>query len=200
MKPFSHVMENVTAYRLWQATHAKQKLAPLLRHNDLGTARRVLDVGCGPGINTRLFSHTDYLGVDWNSRYIDYARRRYGRTFVTADVRTYEAPAGALFDFIFVNSFFHHIDLENTRAILRRLRGLLTSDGHIHIVDLVLPGSPGLANLLARWDRGDYPRRLEQWRTIFEETFEPVVFEPFPIRILGLTCWHKVYFKGKWKD
>lgn len=193
----SRLMENVTVYRLWQATHAEQKLAPLRRHNDLRSARRVLDVGCGPGINTRLFPHAEYLGIDWNDDYIAYARRRYAREFLTEDVCRYHSRPGEAFDFVFVNSFFHHVDLENTRRILRRLHDLLTPDGHIHIIDLVLPESPGLPRFLARWDRGEFPRKVGEWRAIFEEVFDPVVFEPFSIRLGGVNCWSKVYFKGK---
>jgi SAM-dependent methyltransferase len=195
----SSLLENVTVYRLWQATHAAQKLVPLRRHNDLGAARRVLDVGCGPGINTSLFEHADYVGLDWNEEYIAFARRRYGREFVATDIRTYEPDQNQKFDFIFVNSFFHHIDTPGTRTILRRLHDLLSPDGHIHVVDLVLPDRPSPARVLARWDRGEFPRPLELWRELFTEVFEAVVFEPFPIRLLGVTCWSKVYFKGRRK-
>ena len=79
-------MENVSAYRIWQAPFAEKKLAPILRHNDLGAVRRVLDVGCGPGTNTRHFATSDYLGVDLNEKYVEYARAKFGRTFVAADV------------------------------------------------------------------------------------------------------------------
>jgi len=195
----SSILENVSVYRLWQATHAEQKLAPLRRHNDVRSARRVLDVGCGPGINTKLFRHAEYLGVDWNEAYIRYARRRYRREFVVVDVRTFEPQSGEKFDFIFVNSFFHHIDTANTRTILKRLEGLLTPDGHVHVVDLVLPDRPSVARALARWDRGEFPRPLAEWRQLFTEAFDPVVFEPFPIRVFGVTCWAKVYFKGRRK-
>ena len=191
------LMEHPSAYRLWQAPFAEQKLAPLRRHNDLRTVRRVLDVGCGPGTNTRHFSHAHYLGVDFNASYIAHARARYGREFVVADVTTYTVAPGERFDFILANSFFHHIDTVSARRVLSHLGTLLTDDGHVHILDLVLPERPSIAQLLARWDRGDYPRPLAEWRELFEDLFDPVVFEPYPLSACGVTLWNMVYFKGR---
>lgn len=148
-------MNRVTAYRLWQAPFAERKLEPLRRHNDFPSIRRVLDVGCGPGTNTRHFAHADYLGLDINPLYIIYARRLYQRKFVVTDVRNYESATGAKFDFILVNSLFHRIDLDGTRRILSHLGTLLADGGHIHILDLVMPVRPGLPRSLARWERGD---------------------------------------------
>ena len=51
----TYLLEQTPVYSLWQAPFAAEKLAPLLAHNDLGRVRRVLDVGCGPGMNTHLF-------------------------------------------------------------------------------------------------------------------------------------------------
>jgi len=197
VKALSRVLSRVAAYRLWMAPFAEKKLAPIRRYNDFSAIGRVLDVGCGPGTNTRNFAHADYLGLDLNPAYIDYARRLYRREFVVTDVRSYTPPSGARFDFILVNSFFHHVDLEATRRILSHLATLLTDDGHIHILDLVLPEKHGVARSLARWDRGDYPRGLEEWRRIFLESFEPVVFEPYSVGLFGLTLWNMIYFKGK---
>src|SRR6185437_15919484 len=55
MKLHARLMEFTVAYRLWQAPFAERKLAPLWEHNDVARARRVLDVGCGPGTNTQHF-------------------------------------------------------------------------------------------------------------------------------------------------
>lgn len=197
MSAVSRIMEHTAAYRLWQAPFAESKLAPVFRHMDRQAIRRVLDVGCGPGTNTRHFAHCDYLGIDINPRYIEYARARHQRRFVTADATTYTVPAGERFDFVLVNSFLHHVDTPSARRILEHLRSLLTENGYLHVLDLVLPERPSVGRLLARCDRGDFPRPMEQWHELLEEWFEPVVFEPYPLRAAGLTLWNMLYFKGR---
>jgi trans-aconitate methyltransferase len=197
MKRYARLMENTLAYRLWQAPFAERKLAPFLAHADLAHVRRVLDVGCGPGTNTAHFAGADYLGIDVNPAYIESARRRYGRTFVVADVTRFEVSAGQHYDLILANSLFHHIDDADTKRILTHLATLLTEDGHVHILDLVLPAERSVARVLARADRGDYPRPLDEWHALFEGVFEPVLFEPYPLGVAGLVMWNMIYFKGR---
>jgi SAM-dependent methyltransferase len=193
------IMENTHAYRLWQAPFAEKKFAPILAHNDLRQVRRVLDVGCGPGTNTPHFAHTHYLGIDYNLRYLQHARRRYGRDFLAADITRWALTPTSRFDFILINSFLHHVDTPNARKILAQLRALLTDDGHVHIIDLVLPETSSTARFLARQDRGGFARPLREWQGIFGEMFETVVFEPFRLTGLGATLWEQVYFKGRGK-
>ena len=197
MKPYARLMENTLAYRLWQAPFAERKLAPLFAHTDVAAVRRVLDVGCGPGTNSQHFAHADYLGLDFNPSYIESARRRHGRAFIVADVTTYEVAPDERFDLILANSLFHHIDDENTRRIFARLSALLSPDGFVHILDLVLPPEASVARVLARADRGEHPRPLDAWHALFTESFDPVVFEPYPLGIGGLALWSMVYFKGR---
>ena len=125
-----------------------------------------------------------------------FARQRTGREFVVADVTKYEVADDRRFDLILANSLFHHIDSESTRRILAHLATLLSPDGHVHIFDLVLPERASIARMLARADRGDYPRPLEEWRALFEEAFEPQVFEPYDLGARGVSLWNMVYFKG----
>jgi len=191
------VLEHSAVYRAWQAPFAERKFAIIRRNNDLGAVRRVLDVGCGPGTNAAWFAACDYVGIDMNPDYIADARARFGRTFVVADVTTYTVPPGERFDFIFLNSLLHHLETASVRRLLAHLATLLTDHGHIHILDLVLPDRLSIARLLARWDRGDHPRPLEEWRELFLESFDPVLVEPYPLGRLGLELWAMVYFKGR---
>ncbi len=197
MSPVTEVLTHPRAYLLWQGKFAAQKLVPVYARNDFSRIRRVLDVGCGPGTNTRHFANAAYLGIDMNPAYIDYARAKYKRDFLVADVCQYTAPLGERYDFILVNSFLHHIDLPNTRRILSHLSTLLTANGHIHIIEVVMPDHTSLPRTLARWDRGKFVRPLGEWKNIFSESFDPVVFEPFWLTGLGITFWNMVYCKGR---
>lgn len=193
------VMGQPLIYRLWMGPFAEQKFLPILAHNDMNRVRRVLDVGCGPGTNAGHFAHADYLGVDWNPQYVENARRRYRGRFEVANAETLTVPDQDRFDFILVNSLLHHIDTPPIRRLLAHLGTLLSDDGHIHILELVLPEQASIARFLARSDRGEFPRPLESWREIFGAALEPVVFEPYSMKGCGFTLWNMVYFKGKAK-
>jgi SAM-dependent methyltransferase len=192
-----HPLDNSLAYRLWQQPFADRKIAPVLALNDMKRVRRVLDVGCGPGTSTKYFASAEYLGVDMNPKYIADARERYQREFVVADVTTYEAPAGQAYDFILSNSFLHHVGTPDVRRILRHLATLLTPDGHLHLLDLVLPARPSVGRLLARLDRGDHARPLDEWRALVQESFEPVHVEPYALTGMGVALWNMVYIKAR---
>ncbi len=197
LKKLSGIMAHPTAYRLWQSPFAEMKFQPVIQFNDMSQVRRVLDVGCGPGTNSLFFEDLDYLGLDINESYIEQASKRFGPKFAVADVCTYEAKPENRFDFILLNSLLHHIDDAHTDRILHQLSRQLTPDGHIHVLDLVLPETKSVARTLALSDRGDHPRPLEKWEPIFNRHYETVIFEPYPLAVGGVTLWNMIYFKGK---
>lgn len=193
----ARVMEWPPVYRLWMAPFAEQKLRPIRAHTDLTRVRRVLDVGCGPGTNTALFSGSDYLGIDINESYIESARRRHRRTFVAADVTTYRVADHERFDLILVNSLLHHLDDSSTVRLLEHLSRLLTDDGRVHVLELVLPDSPSASRFLARHDRGKFARPLDRWSALLGSALEPVLIEPYGVGVPGVTLWNMVYFMGR---
>jgi SAM-dependent methyltransferase len=191
----NRIMEQTQVYRLWQAPFAERKFAPVLAHNNLRQVRRILDVGCGPGTNAHHFAHTSYVGIDCNPAYIEHAKRKNPGTFIVADATTYRVESNEGFDFILVNSFLHHIDTPNALRILAHLSTLLTPKGHIHILELVLPEGASVARLLARMDRGDFPRPLRDWLSMVKNSFAPRVVEPYALTAFGITLWNMVYLK-----
>jgi hypothetical protein len=112
-------------------------------------------------------------------------------------VRDYAAVPEDRFDFVLVNSFLHHLSTDDVVGVLTHLKSLLTEDGRIHMLELVMPGQASVARLLARWDRGKFGRPLGEWHQLFEELFEPVVSEPYRLTFMGVTLWNMVYFKGR---
>lgn len=184
------------AYRLWQAPFAGAKFRPVVAHNDLRETARVLDVGCGPGTNADHFRGAEYVGIDINPRYVAHAQRRRPGRFVVADATDLPHTGDGDYDFILVNSLLHHLPEEQVKRLLAELSDALAPDGFIHILELVLPQRRSVARLLARWDRGDYPRPIAVWRDLFEQRFQPAVLEQYEVGIAGLTLWNMVYFKG----
>ena len=194
----NRLLEFSLAYWAIQAPFAEKKLAPFVADEDVLRATSVLDVGCGPGTNTRHFAHTEYLGVDLSDSYVRNARRQYRRNFLAADVsRTF--IRNKTFDCILSNSLLHHLDDTAARQTLTNLREMLAPHGHVYILDLILPDTRSVAHALARADRGDFPRPLREWRELLSAFFEPVAFSPYPVGVLGLMLWDMVYFKGRLK-
>lgn len=187
------VMNNTWAYRAWQAPFAGDKLRPFLARLDPARVRRVLDAGCGPGTNASIFSQVDYIGLDINPGYIADARRRTGRDFRVADVTRLAPGEVEPADLILVNSLLHHLDDDEVHRTLTAVHDLLTPDGEVHILDLVLPDRWSPARLMARLDRGRYARPLPAWGALFDRHFVRHVFEPYTFAG-GL--WSMVYFVG----
>jgi len=199
MRFFDYLLEQPLFFGLSQLPFTRQKFARISRHTDFSKVKQVLDVGCGPGTNAPNFSHAGYLGIDINPRYIDLARRRFHRDFLVADATTYLAPQGSRFDFILVNSFLHHIDTAHVSRILAHLATLLSPDGYIHSVELVLPECSGLPRLLATMDRGKFARSLTSWRNLFGLHLQTEIFEAFSITHFGCRIMDLVYYKGRAK-
>lgn len=185
-------------YRLWQAPFARRKLAPLVRAGAPARARRVLDLGCGPGTNARLFAGRDYLGVDLEPAYIEHARRRAPGRFLCADacsldeVLADEAP----FDFILSNSLLHHLDDGRARALLAGLPARLAPGGRLHLLDLVRPDGRGPAAFLARHDRGQHARSRAHWEQLLGEHMECQRLEAYSLSLMGVVLWNMIYFEG----
>jgi SAM-dependent methyltransferase len=187
------LLEHPVVYGTWQAPFAAAKFAPVSRHLDAHPARRVLDVGCGPGTNAARFAAAEYTGLDINDDYLAVARRRYAGSFIQADLATADLSALGTFDCVVVNSFLHHLDDDAVNRILRQVCRLLEPGGRVHILELVIPARASLSRAMAKLDRGRYPRPIERWKELFETHLETVRLEPY---MLGGRLWAMVYFQG----
>jgi hypothetical protein len=72
---------------------------------------------------------------------------------------------------------------------------LLTENGHVHILDLVLARETSVARWLTLHDRGDFPRPSDELLDIVTQTLQPVLVEPYDLGIFGLTLWNMIYLK-----
>ena len=164
----------------------------------LRRARRVVDLGCGPGNSTELlverFPEAEVSGLDSSPAMLDEARRRLpGRTFVEADLATWAPEPGT--DLLFANAVFQW--LPDHPAVLRRLLAALPQGGALavqmpdnlaepsHRLMLEAAAELGLASRLAAAARPPLPApalyydllrplsaRLDLWRTTYHHPIE----------------------------
>jgi len=104
---------------------------------------RVLDLGCGPGVDTAAFARRgfDVVGFDVTPSFLRRAREhlaevtadRQARTsFVRGDMRL-PPFADDSFDGIWASGSFHHVPREDAPATVAALRRLLREDGCAYI-------------------------------------------------------------------
>ncbi len=190
------LLEHPLVYRTWQAPFASAKLKPFLNYAERKRMRRVLDIGCGPGTNARVFAGCDYVGIDVNPDYIRTASARHPGRWVVGDVTDQRILPNEQFDCVFANSLMHHLDDAAVRNLLRRIAALIAPGGAAHVLDLVLPARTSAGRVLAQLDRGRFARPLESWRTLLTEHLQQEHFEPYAFGLPLLPMWQMVYFVG----
>ncbi len=187
------ILEYPGVYATWQAPFADQKFAPVERALARRDVKRVLDVGCGPGTNATRFARADYVGIDINEHYLRIARSKHVGRFVCADLESEDLAALGSFDTILVNSVLHHLSDPAVERMMQQLHARLAHGGRIHVLELVLPDRLSRATVMAKLDRGRFPRTLGRWQELLAAHFTPVTIEPYTF---GAGLWSMVYFQG----
>jgi SAM-dependent methyltransferase len=190
------LLELPLVYQAWQAPFASAKLKPFVEHAGFAPMRRVLDVGCGPGTNARVFAGAEYVGIDINPKYIRVAASRYPGRFVVGDVTDESIFPDEQFDCVFANSLMHHLDDASVSNLLARMARLTAPGGKVHVLDLVLPPRLSSGRVLAQLDRGRFARPVEHWRRLFTEHMREERFEAYGFGLPYLPLWNMVYFVG----
>jgi SAM-dependent methyltransferase len=151
--------------------------------------RRVVDVGCGPGLlaPTAVSRGFAYLGVEPDPAFIAVGQRRYrdaGATFCRATVTTMDVKLGPA-DIVVVNGVAHHLkdqEMDRLLCVSRDAGALVICDHHRQ------PGELGImASALQAADRGRFIRDFSYFQRL--AGFELRAAELFRIDMLGMPLW-----------
>ncbi len=99
--------------------------------NSLPKAAKILDMGCGPGRDAKIFSEQrlEVTGIDFSQNMIDAARQNAPLAkFILMDVEHLTFPA-EIFDGIWASAIFLHIPKQNFSKILARIHTILKPGG-----------------------------------------------------------------------
>lgn len=138
-----------------------QSIAMLLRHVQAAPPLTILDFGCGPGRDLKVFAglgHTA-IGLDGAARFVDMARAHSGCTVWLQDFCQPDLPA-LQFDGVFANASLFHLPSQALPRLLAALHAslkpggvLFSSNPHGHNEEGWSGGRYGAFYDLATWQR-----------------------------------------------
>lgn len=177
-------LEWPVAYRLLQralgAERARRRFVD--RYLDLRPGKRVLDIGCGPAdLVGHLPLGVDYMGVDFNPKYITAARQRWGSRarFVVGNAgEVLDAVLGGPFDLVLLVALLHHLEDDAASRVIAQARRVLAPGGWLVTLDNVLTSPQSrIARFLIERDRGARVRTPEAYLELLRRKFEQVEWE-----------------------
>src|SRR5260221_4113709 len=142
----------------------------------------VLDLGCGTGYVAPIFKKKDYLGIDLNPKYINYAKKRYDFNFICQSLDDFKLSKK--FDTIIFISTLHHLSDQQIKKIFIKIGGLTKKV--IIIVDLN-PQTDPVRKLLIDLDRGKFIRTTEQKLKLLNQFGKVLELEHFNTRLASQT-------------
>ncbi len=154
---------DVHAETFWQGTRGHdvgQNIAALLQHIESAPPCTILDLGCGPGRDLKVFAalgHT-VTGVEGAARFVAMARAYSGCTVWQQDFLQLDLPPQH-FDGVFANAVLFHVPAQELPRVLGDLHATLKPGG-------VLFSSNPRGDNAAGWSSGRYGvyHDLETWR------------------------------------
>ena len=156
------------AEEFWRGTRdhdVSQNIAELLRHLEGRPPFAILDFGCGPGRDLKVFADAGHVavGLEGSPRFAAMARAHSGCEVWQQDFLALELPP-ARFDGVFANASLFHVPSRELPRVLRELRATLRPRG-------VLFSSNPHGDNEEGWSRGRYGvyHDLETWRRYLED-------------------------------
>jgi SAM-dependent methyltransferase len=154
---------NERAEAFWTGTKdhdVGQNIAALLQHIKAVPPFNILDFGCGPGRDLKVFADLGHLatGLEGAMNFVEMARSHSGCEVWHQDFLRLDLPDG-YFDGIFANASLFHVPTSELSRVLKQLWATLKLNG-------VLFSSNPRGNNEEGWNQGRYGvyHDIESWR------------------------------------
>lgn len=184
------------AEAFWEGTKdhdVAQNIAALLQHIEGPAPYRILDFGCGPGRDLKVFAGLGHIavGLEGAPRFVEMARNYSGCEIWQQDFLRLDLPA-EYFDGIFANASLFHIPTGELPRVLKELRATLKPRG-------VLFSSNPRGNNEEGWNQGRYCvyHDIDGWRR--HMTRAGFVELTHYYRPAGLPCEQQPWLASVWR-
>ena len=144
----------------------------VIKYLSPGQSEPILDIGCGTGEFSVFFKPENYVGVDVEKRYIDFARKNYQGKFLLDDATRLSFPDNSFLKILIVG-VLHHLDDAKSAEVLAEAERALAKSGKILILeDVNSPQNGVLTNLIHRLDKGKFIRDAEGYEDLLSPHFK----------------------------
>lgn len=160
-RTLEHYNQRAVEFRAGTADHdVTQNIAALLEAIEAPPPWRLLDFGCGPGRDLKVFAALGHeaVGLDGSAEFAEMARKDSGCEVLQQDFLALDLRAG-FFDGVYANASLFHVPSAELPRVLRELHAALKPGG-------VLFASIPHGDNSEGWNRGRYGvyHDLESWR------------------------------------
>jgi len=160
-RTLEHYNQRAAEFRAGTADHdVTQNIAALLEAIEAPPPWRILDFGCGPGRDLKVFAALGHeaVGLDGSAEFAAMARKDSGCEVLQQDFLALDLRAG-FFDGVYANASLFHVPSAELPRVLRELHAALKPGG-------VLFASIPHGDNSEGWNRGRYGvyHDLESWR------------------------------------
>ena len=160
-RTLDHYNQRAADFRAGTDNHdVSQNIAALLDAIEAPKPWRILDFGCGPGRDLKVFTALGHqaVGVDGSAEFAAMARQDSGCEVLQQDFLALDLPP-ASFDGVFANASLFHVPSAELPRVLRELHAALKPGG-------VLFASIPHGDNSEGWNRGRYGvyHDIEGWR------------------------------------
>ncbi len=140
---------------------------------------KILDIGCGTAEILYYLPKVEYVGLDMNQAYIDYAKKRFGNRgkFLNQRVREGIVNELSLFDFdrVLAKGVLHHLNDDEAIQLFELARSALKHGGRLITFDgCYVKGQPWLTRLILSKDRGKYVRTKDEYLSLASNLFKDI--------------------------
>lgn len=161
-RTLEHYNQNAEGFFTGTIDHdVNQNIDTLLSHIKGDAPFTILDVGCGPGRDLKVFAELGHVavGLEGADRFVDMAQAYSGCEVWLQDFLELDLPV-SYFDGVFANASLFHVPSQELPRVLLALYSTLKADG-------VLFSSNPRGNNQEGWNGGRYGAYfdLETWRS-----------------------------------
>ena len=140
---------------------------------------KILDIGCGTADILVYLPSVEYVGLDMNQAYINYAKKRFQNRgkFLARRISKGIVNELSLFDFdrVLAKGVLHHLNDDEAIQLFELARSALKHGGRLITFDgCYVKGQPWLTRLILSKDRGKYVRTKDEYLSLASNLFKDI--------------------------